>query len=213
VEIDPFELKLLDQTYETTHLNGVFGAIRDGGPDYWGRRVIEKHSGIARLGELDYLLESQDDRAGALGFGREVSPPVPRREFNRTLDLTRLQEAVDALIRDEIPSDPNAAQVQDLLLLGTSMGGARPKAVIENKGELWIAKFARPDDRWNVERTEHAMLRLARQCGITTAESRIETVAGKDAFLVKRFDREGSSNGYTRARSPGRSCGHRTYSR
>jgi serine/threonine-protein kinase HipA len=67
VEIDPVELKLSTQTYETVRLNGVFGAIRDAGPDYWGRRVIEKHAGIPKLGELDYLLESPDDRAGALG--------------------------------------------------------------------------------------------------------------------------------------------------
>jgi serine/threonine-protein kinase HipA len=200
VEIDPIELKLSDQTYETVRMKGVFGALRDAGPDSWGRRVIEKHAGIAKLGELDYLLESPDDRAGALGFGEKVSPPAPLRKFNQRLDLVRLQETAEALVRDELPSAPNAAQVQDLLLLGTSMGGARPKAVIQDQGELWIAKFARPDDRWNFERVEHAMLQLARRCGITTAESSIETVAGKDILLVKRFDRQGAADGYTRAR-------------
>jgi serine/threonine-protein kinase HipA len=200
LEIDPIELKLSDQTYETVRLNGVFGALRDAGPDSWGRRVIEKHAGIAKLGELDYLLESPDDRAGALGFGEKVSPPAPLRKFNQTLDLVRLQKTAEALVRDEIPADPNAPQMQDLLLLGTSMGGARPKAVIQDQGELWIAKFARPDDRWNNERVEHAMLQLAQRCGITTAESRIETVARKDALLVKRFDRQGTADGYTRTR-------------
>lgn len=58
VEIDPVELKLSKRTYETVRLNGVFGALRDAGPDYWGRRIIEKHAGKAPLGELDYLLES-----------------------------------------------------------------------------------------------------------------------------------------------------------
>ena len=200
VEIDPIELKLSDQTYETVRLNGVFSALRDAGPDSWGRRVIEKHAGIPKLGELDYLLESPDDRAGALGFGEKVSPPAPILKFNQSLDLARLQETAEALIRDELPSDPNAQQVQELLLLGTSMGGARPKAVIQDQGEFWIAKFARPDDRWNYERVEHAMLRLAQQCGITTAESRIETIAGKDVLLVKRFDRRAVADGYTRAR-------------
>lgn len=200
VEIDPVELKLSGETYETVRLNGVFGALRDAGPDYWGRRVIEKHSGITQLGELDYLLESPDDRAGALGFGENVNPPAPRRKFNRTLDLARLQETAEALMRDDIPNDPNAPQVQDLLLLGTSMGGARPKAVIQDQGELWIAKFARPDDRWNAERVEDAMLRLARQCGIRAAESRIERVGGKDVLLVKRFDRARASTTYTRSR-------------
>ena len=200
VEIDPVELKLSDQTYDTVRLNGVFGAIRDAGPDYWGRRVIEKHAGITKLGELDYLLESPDDRAGALGFGENVTPPAPRREFNQTLDLARLQETAEALMRDDLPNDPNAPQVQDLLLLGTSMGGARPKAVIEDDVALWIAKFGRSDDRWNAERVEDAMLRLARQCGIRAAESRVERIGGKDVLLVKRFDRARAGDTYTRSR-------------
>ncbi len=56
VDIDPIELKLSEATYETMQLNGVFGALRDAGPDSWGRRIIEKHAGKAKLGELDYLL-------------------------------------------------------------------------------------------------------------------------------------------------------------
>ena len=97
-------------------------------------------------------------------------------------------------------SGPDAAQVEELLLLGTSMGGARPKAVIEDGDALWIAKFSRPDDRWNYPRVEHAMLRLARECGIEVAESRIESVAGRDVLLIKRFDRQKTATGYTRAR-------------
>jgi serine/threonine-protein kinase HipA len=200
VEFDPIELKLSTRTYETTRLNGVFGALRDAGPDYWGRRVIEKHAGRAQLGELDYLLESPDDRAGALGFGRHQSPPAPLRKFNQAIDLEKLQSLAAALIKDEIPSDPQAQQVQDLMLLGTSMGGARPKAVVQDGEGLWIAKFNRDDDRWNNTRVEHAMLRLARECGLHTAESRIETVGTKDVLLVRRFDRERAAKGYTRAR-------------
>jgi serine/threonine-protein kinase HipA len=200
VAIDPVELILAEKTYETVQLNGVFGALRDAGPDYWGRRIIEKHAGKAQLGELDYLLESPDDRAGALGFGLNKVPPAPRRKFNKTLDLEKLQHLADALVRDEIPNDPEAAQVQDLMLLGTSMGGARPKAVVQDEEGLWIAKFNRPDDRWNNTRVEHAMLRMAQECGISAAKSRIETIAGKDVLLIKRFDREKTPNGYVRAR-------------
>lgn len=200
IEIDPLELKLSKRTYETALLNGVFGALRDAGPDYWGRRVIEKHSGKAKLGELDYLLESPDDRAGALGFGLNTEPPAPLRKFNKTIDLEKLQALADALVKDTLPDDPQAQQVQDLMLLGTSMGGARPKAVVQDDDELWVAKFNRDDDRWNNTRVEHAMLRLARECGLTTAESKIETVGGKDVLLVKRFDREKTPKGYARAR-------------
>jgi len=200
VDIDPAELKLSDATNETTQLNGVFGALRDAGPDFWGRRIIEKHSGKTQLGEMDYLLYSPDDRAGALGFGLGLVPPAPKRDFNQTLELQRLQQLADALVKDELPASPNMTQVEELLLLGTSMGGARPKAVIEDGDALWIAKFSRPDDRWNYPRVEHAMLRLARECGIEVAENRIESVAGRDVLLIKRFDRQKAAGGYFRAR-------------
>lgn len=200
VAIDPVELKLSDATYETVRLNGVFGALRDAGPDYWGRRVIEKHAGVTKLGELDYLLNSADDRAGALGFGFNQNPPSTRRKFNKTLELAKLQSIAEALMRQDDVKTEDAAQVQDLMLIGTSMGGARPKAVVEDRDGLWIAKFNRPDDRWNNTRVEHAMLELAKTCGINVATSRIETVGGKDVLLVKRFDRDKTQAGYTRAR-------------
>ncbi|MCU7924800.1 MAG: HipA N-terminal domain-containing protein [Candidatus Thiodiazotropha sp. (ex Dulcina madagascariensis)] len=91
VPIDPVELKLGKSTYRTRTLKGVFGALRDAGPDYWGRRVIEKHANKVQLGELDYLLSSPDDRAGALGFGLNATPPAPLKQFNKTLDLEKLQ--------------------------------------------------------------------------------------------------------------------------
>lgn len=203
VALDPIELPLAERTYETLRLKGMFGALRDASPDYWGRRVIEKHAGLAQLGEIDYLLHSPDDRAGALSFGRAVTPPAPVRTYNRTVDLARLQALADQLINEETSAEATPAelaQVQDLLLLGTSMGGARPKVVVEDEDQLWIAKFNRTDDPWNHARVEHAMLVLARECGLTSAESRIAEVAGRDVLLVKRFDREPHADGYRRAR-------------
>lgn len=201
VPLDPLELKLGTKTYETTLLKGVFGALRDASPDYWGRRVIEKHSGKTELGEIDYLLCSPDDRAGALGFGLNAEPPAPRRTFNRTMDLARLQALADAIVaEEELPQNKDATQVQDLLLVGTSMGGARPKAVVEGEDALWIAKFNRADDKWNHARVEHAMLVLARECGVQSAQSRLVTIGDRDVVLVKRFDRDKTARGYRRAR-------------
>ncbi len=203
VPLDPIELPLSDRTYSTTRLKGIFGALRDAGPDYWGRRIIEKYSGLGELGELDYLLHSPDDRAGALGFGINRDPPAPSRAYNRTVDLERLQTLADQLIAED-SADPDAArikQVEDLLLLGTSMGGARPKAVVEDEGQLWVAKFNRRDDPFNYARIEHAMLVLGRECGISTAESRVTQIGGRDVLLVKRFDREPTDSGaYRRSR-------------
>jgi serine/threonine-protein kinase HipA len=200
VPIDPIALKLATKTYETRLLKGVFGALRDASPDYWGRRVIERRLGPGP-DELDYLLHSPDDRAGALAFGLNQTPPTPKRTFNRTLDLGKLQAFADAIIREEdLPEDPDAQQAQELMLEGTSIGGARPKAVVEDDGALWIAKFNRADDNWNHARVERAMLELARACGVQTAESRLTTIGGRDALLIKRFDREETENGYRRAR-------------
>lgn len=201
VSLDPLALKLGTKTYETRLLKGVFGALRDASPDYWGRRIIEKYSGQTELGEIDYLLHSPDDRAGALGFGRNAEPPAPRRTFNRTMELARLQALADAIIaEEELPEDKDAAQVQDMLLIGTSMGGARPKAVVEDADALWIAKFNRADDKWNNARVEHAMLVLARECGLQSAQSRPVTIGDRDVVLVRRFDRERTAGGYRRAR-------------
>jgi serine/threonine-protein kinase HipA len=204
VEVDPVELKLGSRPYETVMMKGLFGALRDAGPDQWGRRVIEKHAGIGELGELDYLLHSPDDRAGALGFGLGQAPPAPLRRFNQAIDLEKLQSLADALLGDQPPQPATEAgrlaQVEDLLLVGTSMGGARPKTVIEDEAGLWLAKFNRPDDRWNSARVEHAMLTLGRACGLTTAESRVVVVGDREVLLVKRFDRERAPGGYVRAR-------------
>lgn len=211
VALDPVELKLAPRTYATASMSGVFGALRDASPDYWGRRVIQRHLGKAQPGEMDYLLHSPDDRAGALGFGLNRMPPAPRRIFNRTLDLATVQAIADAVVADEgrpaaggaggrSVADADRDQVEKLMMIGTSMGGARPKAVVEDDDGLWVAKFNRFDDAWNNARVEHAMLTLARACGLVTADSRVVDVAGRDVLLVRRFDRERTDAGYRRAR-------------
>jgi serine/threonine-protein kinase HipA len=184
----------------------MFGVLRDASPDSWGRRVIEKRAGKARLDEMDYLLHSPDDRAGALGFGLNVEPPAPLRNFNRTMDLSRLQELADLIVADEEPAEStpaaraDLAQVQDLLLIGTAIGGARPKALVQDADALWIVKFNRKDDTWNQARVEHSMLELARECGLVVSQSRLSAIADRDALLVRRFDREHTAQGYRRAR-------------
>ena len=172
VEFDPVELRLADRLYRTGRMAGFFGAVRDAMPDYWGRFLIERRLGRSPLAEFDYLTEGPDDRAGALGFGPTVDPPAPRLHFPGTVQLAEA-------IFDE----------------GTSMGGARPKAVVEDGDALWLAKFSRLQDRWNDPRVEHALLLLARECGIRTAPSRMERAGDRDVLLVRRFDRERSGDG------------------
>lgn len=203
VELDPLELKLGQIKYETIRMNGFFGAIRDAMPDFWGRRVILHHTPRETLDEFDFLLHGPDDRAGALGFGLNVNPPAPQRQFNRTLDLEHLQQLAEKVINEDTQEEkphPDIHQVRKLLLEGTSIGGARPKAVVKDKNSLWIAKFSSPQDRWDQPTIEHALLTLARKCGLNVADSKLTSVAGKNVLLVRRFDRDHSEEGYRRHR-------------
>ena len=198
VELDPVELRLAAGTFETVRLGGLFGAVRDAMPDYWGRLVIERAAGATVLDEFDYLLRGPDDRAGALSFGLTVEPPAVRPHFNSELQLDMLQQQAEALIAGEAVESPGP--LERLLMLGTSMGGARPKAVVADDAHSYLAKFPRPDDRWNHPRVEHGMLMLARACGIDVAENRCGTVGHRDVLLVNRFDRQKTATGCQRAR-------------
>ena len=201
VELDPVELRLSERVYQTTRMDGIFGAIRDSMPDHWGRLLIERRFGRAQLEEFDYLIEGPDDRAGALGFNGNVDPPDPRQAFNPIVDLAELQEAADSVLAGERGRRVSlAGRARELILEGTSMGGARPKAVVEDNGALWVAKFGRDEDRWNDPLVEHAVLQLARACGLHASASRIERIGHRDALLVRRFDRQWRGTGYARSR-------------
>lgn len=199
VPLDPFGLPLTSDVVETARLNGVPGAIRDAMPDAWGRMVIGRALGRRDLDPMDFLLNGPEDRAGALSFGLGTDPPPPVRDFNRVMQLPELREVARRLEAGEDPSS-FPKPLQDLVAPGTSLGGARPKAAIEDDEGLWIAKFPAEGDRWDNAVVEGAMLSLAAQCGIRTPPSRIETLGDEHVLLVKRFDRETTDGGYLRHR-------------
>lgn len=194
VPLDPFRLPIVPTVLETAKLGGIFGALRDAAPDAWGRRVIERILGTQDLGEVDFLLESPADRAGALTFGRGTVPPAPVRAFNRVVQLEELRQAA-AVLEEDRPDEPIPSQILDLLDPGTSLGGARPKNVVEDVEGLWVAKFSQRGDRWSNAPVEAAMLALAARCGIRVPETRVERVGGDAVLLVKRFDRERMESG------------------
>lgn len=198
VPLDPYELPLRPGRFETVKLKGIFGVLRDASPDAWGRRIIERHLNRTTLSEVDYLLHSPEDRVGALAFGRGKMPPAPAHRFNQVIaleDLLRFAEAVEA--DDSVQLPP---QVAELVQPGTSLGGARPKNVVETQEGLWIAKFPEKGDRWNNTRVEASMLALARECGLHACDAHVVDVAGADVLLVRRFDRVRMSAGYLRHR-------------
>jgi len=196
IAFDPFRLPLGSTVQELTKLKGVPGAVRDAGPDAWGRRVIEHklERGPGDLEEIDYLLNGPQDGAGYLSFGLKLEPPVPKRGCNRTHQLADLIAAAEAI--EEGKRVP--AHILEQLEPGTSMGGARPKATIEDGNRLWVGKFPEKADRCNLQRVEFATLELARRCGIAACNARLESVGGRDVLMVERFDREFAEGGYLR---------------
>jgi serine/threonine-protein kinase HipA len=200
--LDPFALPLEERRFTFDKLGGLPGVIRDASPDYWGRMIIQRQLQGRVLTEIDYLLSSPEDRAGALSFGLSATPPAPVRQFNRTVQLAELLEEADRLQNDPdyVPRDRHLAeQVENAIHPGTSMGGARPKVVVEDGDGLWLAKLPAKGDERNYPRIEHGALLLAAAAGLVAPESRIVTVIGKDVLLVKRFDRRRALGGYRRA--------------
>lgn len=197
VPLDPFHLPLAAREYQTVKRGGLFGALRDVAPDFWGRRLIERRKDTVDLGELDYLVSPARGRIGALGFGDTPEPqPFGGAPLPGVNDLTALRDAA-ARIEADLPV---AEELQDLLEPGSSVGGARPKTVIRDEAGTWLAKFPERGDRWSNAAVEGGMLRLAAMCGIRTPETRIEVVGDEQVLLVRRFDRERSAEGEYRYR-------------
>jgi len=176
------------------------GCIRDGAPDAWGRRVIiNKKLGLkgantdtAVLDELTYLLESGSDRIGALDFQLSPSNYEPRSATN-----VPLEELLDSAARVEkgVPLTP---ELDIALYHATAIGGARPKALVEDNDKKYVAKFSSSTDIYSVVKAEFIAMRLADLVGLDVAPVKLETAANKDVLLVERFDRENVEQGWAR---------------
>ena len=170
---------------------GMPGCIRDAAPDAWGRRVIiNKKIGFkgasidtAEMDELTYLLESGSDRIGALDFQRSPTEYVPRTATN-----VHIKELIESAERVEkgVALTPELDQA---LFHGSSIGGARPKALIQEQDMKYVAKFSSTTDLYSVVKAEFIAMRLAELAGLNAAPVKMVKVANKDVLLIKRFDR------------------------
>ncbi len=176
------------------------GCIRDASPDAWGRRVlINKKLGlksadadIARLDELTYLLESGTDRIGALDFQLSAFQYIPRSSVNVTLD--ELQQSAERVEK----GIPLTAELDQALYHGSSIGGARPKALIEDGDTKYIAKFSSSTDLFNVLKAEFISMRLADLVGLNVALVLLTKSSNRDVLLIERFDRIHTGHGWQR---------------
>jgi serine/threonine-protein kinase HipA len=174
--------------------------IRDAAPDAWGRRVIiNKQFGLkgrdadtGSLDELTYLLESGSDRIGALDFQRSPTEFVPRTPNGASLEeLLASAERVEQGV-------PLTAELDQALFHGSSIGGARPKALIEEPDAKYIAKFSSSSDLYSVVKAEYVAMRLASIAGLKAAAVKLVKAAGKDVLLIERFDRIALDSGWAR---------------
>jgi len=174
--------------------------IRDAAPDAWGRRVIiNKKLGLkgadvdtAALDELTYLLESGSDRIGALDFQHSPTDYVPR--IAHSVSMEELIESAER-VEKGMPLTPELDQA---LFHGSSIGGARPKALIEDQGKKYVAKFSTSTDLYSVVKAEFIAMRLAEMAGLNTAPVKLAQAANKDVLLIERFDRVPKGDKWTR---------------
>jgi len=168
------------------------GCLRDGAPDAWGRRVIiNRLTGLkgdaardVEFDDLTFMLNSGSDRAGALDFQTSATEYRAREEADATLE--DLLEAAGRVERGE----PLPQALERALFHGSSIGGARPKALIAEDGRKFIAKFSATNDTYPVVKAEFVAMRLAASVGLMAAPVRLVSASGKDVLLVERFDRE-----------------------
>ena len=178
----------------------IAGSIRDAAPDAWGRRVIvnmkfglkDPDANAVEIDELTCLLESGSDRVGALDFQRSPTEYVPRAAENASME-----ELITSAERVEkgVPLTP---ELDRALIYGSSIGGARPKALIQDRGRKHIAKFSVSTDIFNVVKAEFIAMRLAHLAGLNVATVKLVKAANKDVLLVERFDRLPKEGGWAR---------------
>ena len=192
IALDPVELPLQDGVFTPT-FGETHSVIRDAAPDAWGRRVLLYKSGGHPFSELDYLLQAGKDRIGAMD--------VTTKPTGYTAIHTDLHSSVEDLLtaaQSVEAGKPLPESLGNALLHGSSVGGARPKSLLNDKEHKWIAKFSSTTDYYPVVRSEYAAMWLAAQCGIEVPATVLLKELGKDVLLVKRFDRESDNRRWYR---------------
>jgi len=166
-------------------IEDISGVFEDSLPDQWGRKLLSKRHNITvsryRLASLlPYL---QRDGIGALSY-----QPKGSANANRPAKITELERLVQ--VANELEQGLQSND-QDLALLfgaGSSPGGARPKALINDANQYWLAKFPSMNDQLPMVRLECATLDLAVDAGLNIPEHRVETCGRFEVLLIERFD-------------------------
>lgn len=183
-----------------------FGIFLDSSPDRWGRILMRRREAALsrledreeqKLFETDYLLGVYDrHRMGALRFKLDESGEFLNDKVEMATppwaSLRELEQISLRLEEEDVVEDPEYLKWLSMLVApGASLGGARPKAsIVDNEGELWIAKFPSRNDQGDIGGWEVVTYELAIEAGINMAESKAQKFSSNYyTFLTKRFDR------------------------
>ena len=186
--------------------NDIFGCFSDALPDRWGRTLLkrreqiqasEEKRAIRSLSSFDYLMGIDDfSRMGGFRFKRElegdyinVSPSLKIPPLTEIRELIHASQEVEKSEENDVL--PEKKWITQLIQPGTSLGGARPKAgVLDEMGNLCIAKFPSKKDDYDTGIWEHFSHLLAQKAGIQVAQTRVLDGLGKyHTLLSRRFDR------------------------
>jgi serine/threonine-protein kinase HipA len=187
--LDPLNLPLSTETFNANRLKaGVHGVFEDSLPDDWGRRLMIRRYKLDRNEQRvpDLLRLLGNKGLGALSYV-EGGSPEPE---TTSVSSRHLQEL--ALLAEKFEKEPTTAADDEFSLLfqaGSSPGGARPKALVEDENGSYLAKFSSSRDQLDVVSLEAAAMELGRRAGLETAGTKLMLLGEKrKCLLVKRFD-------------------------
>jgi len=208
MNLSPFKLKYDDsiQVADSAPFHGIFGVFADSLPDGWGMLLLNRALEKKGLSLNDINILDQHAYIGDTGKGALIYRPAITKDknFSDIIDLDRLKTAID-----EVYYGTSAEVIEELMSLGGSSGGARPKANVgynPKTNELihgynmlpdgfnhWIIKFPSSQDPQDIANIEYAYYKMAQAAKITMSECKLlESTKGMHIFATKRFDRVGN---------------------
>jgi len=213
------------RTESSNTFKGLPGLLADALPDKYGNRLI--NAWLVQQGRPDNSMNPVEMLCfiGSRGMGALEFEPAQSKTESRSfpLELDSLVEVAKRILNERQNFVANLNPVDeagliDILRIGTSAGGARPKAVIAfnpetkevrsgqgvvPKGfEHWLIKLDGVSGEQFGEssgwgRVEYAYYLMAKDCGIEISECQLLEENGRAHFMTKRFDREGNAKHHT----------------
>ena len=121
---------------------------------------------------------------GALSYSRDDTAPYKKEG----VDGQYLEDLQRLALNFEEDATSIDGEMALLFQAGSSPGGARPKALINDGERAYLAKFASIKDQFDVVALESAAMELARRAGVNAATTQCVPCGKGKVLLVERFD-------------------------